>query len=209
MSLSFPVSPSTGQVYQQWQWNGTAWVPATAAGVTSGNKVLLGSTVISAPVAAVNFFSPGFDGTYDQWELNIANAQGSAGGNLMLGFSSDGSTIDATAGNYVPQYAWASTPNSAVNCATTGSATGLNLGMGLDTVASSGMLVIARILQSAAGVQNITMWNGQQWSGGYGWSSFGGGLWGVSAGATIKGLRVYSASGNLVRGTIKLFGIVK
>jgi hypothetical protein len=27
MTIAFPPSPSTGQVYQQWQWNGTAWVP--------------------------------------------------------------------------------------------------------------------------------------------------------------------------------------
>jgi hypothetical protein len=38
MSLAFPASPSTGQIYQGWRWSGTSWDPNYAANfVTSFN----------------------------------------------------------------------------------------------------------------------------------------------------------------------------
>lgn len=31
MSLAFPASPTTGQIYQQWSWDGAKWVPVASA----------------------------------------------------------------------------------------------------------------------------------------------------------------------------------
>lgn len=42
MSLSFPVSPTTGQVYQNWAWDGTKWVPAPTTGA---RRIVLEATL--------------------------------------------------------------------------------------------------------------------------------------------------------------------
>jgi hypothetical protein len=119
MSLSFPASPSNGQTYQGWVFNGAsgAWDPNVAArGVTTyngragavlpqtgdetaGNRVLLQSQRVSSAVAQLDFAAAGgLDNTaYDSFDLDIINIIGAAGALLNLRFSADhGATFDAT-----------------------------------------------------------------------------------------------------------------
>lgn len=44
MSLSFPTSPTVGQVYNnQWVWNGSAWAPYSGTGITARKFLLYGT----------------------------------------------------------------------------------------------------------------------------------------------------------------------
>ena len=55
MSLSFPTSPSVGQTYQGWKWNGSAWDPNYSNNfVTSFNGRTGAVTLNSADIGAAN-----------------------------------------------------------------------------------------------------------------------------------------------------------
>lgn len=117
MSLQFPASPTNGQTFQGWIWNGQAWAPNVAAQfVTSingktgpltfadvdapGTRVLLNTQVISAPVANVDFVS-GLSGSFDDYEVTITGLTLSVASLLALRMSVDGgATYLAGAADY-------------------------------------------------------------------------------------------------------------
>jgi len=113
MSLSFPASPTDGQLYQSWIFNAAkgVWAPNLAAQmVTSingqkgdlgptvvpgyGQLVRLSNQVVSSPVAFVAF--TGITGAYDEYEIRFHSVRGGGDQNLMLGYSADnGATWNA------------------------------------------------------------------------------------------------------------------
>ena len=133
MTLSFPPSPSVGQGYLQFQWDGAKWVPnpgavpglVTSVNGQSGAVNLLGSRVlllrqdVSAAVATVNFIS-GIDSTYDEFELRWYGVQ-TTGGSFLFARSSNnnGASWDAgTSYSYATMFGQSTTP--------TGSGSGAN-----------------------------------------------------------------------------------
>jgi hypothetical protein len=114
MSLAFPASPSTGQIYQGWRFNGSAWDPNYAANfvtsfngrsgavalqagdATSGNRVLLQSQAVASSVASVSMFY-NFNNAFDLYELDIYDLTVGAGSPVYLALqaSYDGATFPA------------------------------------------------------------------------------------------------------------------
>jgi hypothetical protein len=112
MSLAFPASPSTGQIYQGWRFNGSAWDPNYAANfvtsfngragavvpqpgdATSGNRVLLQSQAVASSVASVSMFY-NFSNAFDLYELEIYDVAMGAGSNAFFALqaSYDGATF--------------------------------------------------------------------------------------------------------------------
>jgi hypothetical protein len=125
MTLSFPPSPSVGQGYQQFQWDGAKWVPnpgavpglVTSVNGQSGAVNLLGSRVlilrqdVSAAVASVNFIS-GIDSTYDEFELHWYGVQTTGGSFLFARTSNNnGASWDAgTSYSYATMFGNSSAP---------------------------------------------------------------------------------------------------
>ena len=110
MSLSFPASPTVGQIYQNWQWSGTAWVATGGSNVTSGNRVLLARQTISSPVATVNFTN--IDLSYDEHEIDALYLLPTVTGQyLWMRMSTDSVNWDAGA-NYSYSAAYANTGNT-------------------------------------------------------------------------------------------------
>jgi membrane protein YqaA with SNARE-associated domain len=97
MALDFPNTPTTGQIFNQWQWDGVKWVPFTQPpAATSGNRVLLGSQTVSAAVAAVSFLGASlFPSTYDEFVLEVINLTASVAAIVGARVSTDGATLDA------------------------------------------------------------------------------------------------------------------
>jgi hypothetical protein len=115
MSLAFPASPSTGQIYQGWRFNGSAWDPNYAANfvtsfngrsgavalqsgdATSGNRQLLWSQVVTTSVPTVDMFY-NFSTAFDRYEIDIYDLQAASGtNNIFAALASwDGSTFDTT-----------------------------------------------------------------------------------------------------------------
>jgi hypothetical protein len=112
MSLSFPTSPTTGQVYQGWVWDGAAWgspfggavvntyngrsgaVVPLAGDETKGNRTLIMQKVVvpASPVASIDMFY-NFTNQYDEYALDIYDLQATVSQNLNLFVSTDGSTF--------------------------------------------------------------------------------------------------------------------
>src|SRR5262245_54647697 len=99
MSLSFPASPTVGQVSQYWKWDGAAWGPVFGQpNVTSingksgvltlndttgpGNRILLNRQTVSTPVAAIVF--TGLDATYDEYVVESFGITWSVGDILAM-----------------------------------------------------------------------------------------------------------------------------
>ena len=102
MTLSFPPSPTSGQTYQNWQWDGAKWVPYAAPSVivTSGNRVLLSKQTVSTAVASVNFAGL-LTSTYDLYEVDLYGVQFSANSiGIAARFSSDGGTTWIATASY-------------------------------------------------------------------------------------------------------------
>lgn len=99
MSLSFPASPTTGQNFQQWSWDGHKWVPAVGS-LQKGTRSLVSTQTVSTAVASVAF--TGIDSSADEWVLEIINVKLSADQGIpQLRFSPDnGTTWDSTSNGY-------------------------------------------------------------------------------------------------------------
>jgi hypothetical protein len=107
MSLAFPASPTTGQIYQGWKWSGSSWDPNYAANfvtsfngragavvsqpgdTASGNRVLIATQTVSAAVAAVTFTGLG---AYDDYEMDCLNLRANVDSGGGFQFSNDGTT---------------------------------------------------------------------------------------------------------------------
>jgi len=113
MSLSFPVSPSVGQVYQNWKWDGAVWGPVFGQpNVTSingksgaltlndttgpGNRILLNRQTVSTPVAAIVF--TGLDATYDEYVVESFGVTYAVADLLAMNISTDGGATWVQAG---------------------------------------------------------------------------------------------------------------
>ena len=59
MALVFPSNPTTGQVYQSWQWDGTKW--ACVAGTSALTEVLTNSTLTGNGTSAAPLAVAGID----------------------------------------------------------------------------------------------------------------------------------------------------
>ena len=230
MSLSFPPSPSVGQGYQQFKWDGAKWVPNPAAvsgivasyngrsGVvvpqtgdeTSGNRVLLTSVDIGTPVATVDFFS-GFDGTYDLLELDIYDVTVATDSSSypLLRCSQDGSTFD-TGGNYNYQYIYSAAGAAPGPGGLTGSAAML-MGNSLGALGQYANRLHIKFQRSATG-RATAIWQLHLTNGTSFYTVTGSGSY-TAGGATpvpVKGLRFGNNGGyNFTRGSFRLFGIKK
>jgi hypothetical protein len=233
MSLSFPASPSVGQIYQGFAWDGARWTSPWGGGSlvnsfngrtgavtpqtgdeTSGNKTLLATTVISTPVASVDFFS-GFDGTYDQLELHyydVAQA-GAVENGLGLRVSTDGSTFDAGS-FYFYSYSY-TTPLTAITSSGGNLVAGIALGVGnpLASAPQRPSYNHVKIRPAPAGGNPFLslFFQGVLHNAAAGQDSFfGAGTYSPTVQAQSKGIRIYVVgANNLSRGTFKLYGIVK
>lgn len=133
MSLSFPASPSVGQIYQGWKWNGSAWDPNLAAVLvgsfngrsgavtfdptdnTTGNRVFISSQTIPAAVAQVNLLNV-FSAAYRDYEIVLRSliftAPG-AGAYLAMRFSTNGGATWDMQANYAFGLWYAQSANAA------------------------------------------------------------------------------------------------
>lgn len=213
MSLSFPASPTTGQNYQQWAWDGSKWVPAQGT-KQIGARVLLSSNVVApgSPVASVQIIRT-FDNTYDQYEIDGYDWQSSAEGYPMLSCSNDGSTWDITSGNY-----W----NSGVYTTSYPTA---NTGAWVGATASLIFITPTTINPGAThwskcNIRFTLPWTTDRekifevrtthYSGNNGYTHYiGAGTWAAGSYPPLKGLRLQTNVGNITRGVFNLYGIVK
>jgi hypothetical protein len=200
-----------GQLYVQYidpSSSAKSWVIANSPpqqAPASGTRVLLAATTISAAVASIDFFT-GFDGTYDELELVIFDLLASAGDVApQLRCSTDGATFDAAA-NYL--YALtAARSDSTVSAAGTTAATAISIANeGANTIMPFYASVRMRVPPtgtprfscfSAAQSHNSTTFFNYNAAGEY------------SQLVVVKGVRLMLSSGNIVRGTAKLYGIAK
>lgn len=148
MSLSFPASPSVGQVYQGWQWNGAAWDPSYASqfvlsvngqkgNVTGLPQLLATNNVVNAaqcqfilPVANYKRYQIRFDG--------MVLFTGGSNGIIQLS-NNNGSSWDSAL-----HYDWTTTfaSTTSANASTNGSTGG---------VASNAVFLFGALDMSASG----------------------------------------------------------
>jgi hypothetical protein len=210
--LNFPDTPTSGQNFQNWQWDGVKWVPIALAppAPASGSKVLINRVDVIATVASVDFFS-GFDGTYDELELHVFDVQTSADAQPWLRFSADGSTFSAGASDYT--YSWAQVNSAATQSLGGASGAALVMGASWGSTATFPNYHIARI-RRGGGVGNaraaVLHQNAIMNSTSY-FSCSGGGQWAMTPlGQLPLGMRfLLSASATIARGSFILYGIKK
>jgi len=210
MSLSFPASPSVGQVYQNWIWNGTSWDSAVGVPAAQpGAKVLLRIDIVSAPVATVDWFTPAsmFDGTYDELELHIYNVMPAAENSMQIRVSTDGSTFDGAA-NYVNTWSGAVSSTGA-NTSGGGAYPGLAVGNVIGITATTGFFGIYKfLLQPNTTRAAQVLWQAMQQNASNAIGASGGGFYNQTA--TVQGFRcVFTGAPNITRGTFKWYGIKK
>lgn len=214
MSLSFPVSPSVGQAFQQFVWDGAKWVPRQGNSA-SGDRVLLASASVSPsnPVATVDFPNV-FSSAYDEYEIAWYGAGFSAGAGIAGAFMSAGATVITGANLYTYATMYANSNNSGAG----GGGVGNYLFMGYS--ASVGQQInqdgTARLaLPWRTDVIKILTTKGQNYNAGVGVYSFQ-----VSAflnsnfagqlTTAIVGFRFLpTAAANFTRGVFCIYGIVK
>ena len=210
MTLSFPPSPTSGQTYQNWQWDGAKWVPYAAPSVivTSGNRVLLSKQTVTTPVASVAFTSL-FSNAYDIYELDIVDVTVSAAGVfLQARVSADGGATWITTSTY--SYGGFYTSGTTGNYVGSASASAAALVEGdVPNVAGTACSIKLRMFQpwrtdlykawmtdtitivTAAGGLSRAMLGGQM----------GGGL------AAYNSLQISAGSGNINSGVLNLYGV--
>jgi hypothetical protein len=208
MALDFPNSPTVGQVFGSWTWDGTKWAP-TGVVPASGSKVLITSVTIAAAVASVDFFS-GFDGTYDELELEMYDLQPATEAASYLRCSVDGSTFDIGADySYAASFSGTSTPNTPGGFSGNGVTFG-QISNQQGTSAAWAYLNRIKLRLGPAGNNPHSCWTFQSQSHSsvtYA-SASGGGEY--LNGVPVLGLRVFFAGAvNITRGILKLYGIVK
>jgi hypothetical protein len=227
MSLAFPTTPSVGQIASGFMWDGARWTSPWAvrgslvnsfngrvgavmpdpSDIQTGNKVLLSTTVVSAAVASVDFFS-GFDGTYDELALNMFDVAPAAENVPQIRCSQDGSTFTTGATDY--NYMWNHVCSNNTSGFAGAAGAGSNLGPAIGNAAAHGLFCQMRFRISPTGSPS-SYWNWQSVfinaaSGAF--AVTGSGRYGPAA--ACKGIRFSIATGaNITRGTFKLYGIVK
>jgi hypothetical protein len=220
MSLAFPASPTVGQNYQQWTWDGAKWVPnpgavpglVTSVNGASGAVSLLGSRVqisrteISAAVTSVDLFA-GFDGSYEEQEHVLFDwSPTGADAALQARCSTDGSTFDSGASNY--GYAWGrfGTDNSGSGAGAFGSA--VQLGPAQNNSVNFPLLATVSWKIGGPGLRASCTYVMQAQNGTVLLGSYGSG--GYAVNAVIKGIRYYfNGFPNITRGTLIQYGIKK
>lgn len=229
MSLSFPASPTVGQTYQSWIWNGSSWDANVAAQfVTSingksgsltsadvaalGTRVPITSQVVSTPVASVAF--TGLSAAYDIYEVDIIDFTPAADDNMILRVSTDnGATWDNTA-RYVWGYAFIAVSS------TTSVFTGSGIGAvaqaivgGQNTSATPNMSTRLQFFRLSKTDGSRKQFLFQQptlhpTSGDI--YNYGGGAYLPIVGVVVNGIRFSNLNaGNITRGTFNLYGIKK
>lgn len=230
MSLAFPASPSTGQIYQGWRWSGTSWDPNYAANfvtsfngragavvlqpsdTTSGNRVLLKSASVSTAGPSFPFF---FDFStvtqYDEFELVVYNVLMSAGtpSSFAMRISWDGSTWDATS-NYAHAYSYAA---SGAAGGSTGSVAVAYAAIGNSPQVSPNMVflsVVSFFKPWSTTTYKMFMWQNLSWAASGFYSGVGTSGYAAGPIQPIKGLLFFDIGGaTLSAGTFELYGIVK
>jgi hypothetical protein len=212
MSLSFPASPSVGQVYNNWVWNGSAWDPVAATPqATSGNRVLLATTIVSTAVATVDFFLPTFsDGTYDIIEIDAFNLGGSVATAFAARLSTDGSTFDVGGTNYGWSFMAPSSTSGSMS-AGYNSASYMQLMTAAGTVAQQVAEFRMRCYYFAATGPGKHLYTNSMSHGTSGvFPGVYGGWYLVSPYNPIKGIRFLPISGgNITSGAFSIYGIKK
>lgn len=234
MSLSFPASPTNGQIYQNWVWSSAvgAWQPNYAAGFvnsfngrggvvtlqpsdnTAGNRVLLMSQIVAptTPVALVNFIYT-FTNAYDVYELDFHDFQNdTATGSTFLQcrFSTDGSTFDTSA-NYYNIYSYAiSSASGGTNSAVGGQSflylTAAHASFGASSYTLGNGVVRLTMPWVTDRNKYLTYTAQSHAQAGVYWQS-GVGYWNNAN--AIKGISLFLTTGNITRGVFNLYGRVK
>lgn len=223
MSLSFPTTPSVGQVYQNWKWSGSSWDPNPQAQfVTSfngrkgdlvtaptdaapGNRVLIQQTLVSTPVAAVDFFNA-FT-AYDQYEWEILSVSPASAGDIGLRVSFDGSTFDLSAAySYGGFYGTASNVGGAIGqVAMTYAALSIG-GLGSASGVPSDLRIRGSMLATTDRCKLFYSMSQSYGSGAGNWASVNSAMNGGSL-AAIKGVRFFCTGGNWVKGLFNMYGL--
>jgi hypothetical protein len=205
MALDFPSSPTTGQIFQGWQWDGVKWIAVAPlpAPPSSGNRVLISRQVVSSAVASVNFLS-GIGATYDDYELVVMGAKPAAITSLYLRFSTDGTTwiTSSSYGGFVV-YVNTSAPTSVSGnySAAAGIAAPGNVGT------NYGDYLRLRFNRAIAGSQ--TVWDLVHFANDNTNQLYGSGGGAIYTAQPVVGIQALFNAQNCVAGTFSLYGIVK
>jgi hypothetical protein len=178
----------------------------------SGDRVLIGTTVVSSAVASVDFLATSaFNGTYDELELRTYDWQASAENSPWLRFSADGSTFSAGASDYLYTWMQVNASNATSNAGAAGSAILMGTLVAAGATSASYSVVRIRLGGGAGGARACAMYEQVQGNSVNSYRITGAGFWSLApVGQPVLGLRVMlGASANIIRGTFKLYGIVK
>jgi hypothetical protein len=202
-----PAVPTAAPGTSTTQAASTAFVQ-TAAGVQSGNRVLITKTVVAAAVASVDFFA-GFDGTYDEMELHIYDAQPAAENYPYLRCSADGSTFDTGATAYL---ACEVTLGQGAAGVSIGNTPGAFIQLGATQAISNAayqFYTVIRIRSSQGPARTAFLWSSLSRNTTTGLFNFNGVAEYLTQPACLGVRFAYNAASNVTRGTFKLYGIVK
>jgi hypothetical protein len=225
MSLSFPVSPSIGTVYNQFVWDGVAWQPnpqamfvtsvdgAIGAVTLPGRRRLIASQLVApgTPVAVINFFYDFTQNLFDQYELDAYDVQFSTTASwLQLRCSTDGSTFD-TAANYRTISGIGNAGGTQTGWTGNNAATALSLGTDISG-GGAPSLADYKIRFSMPGTTDRYKFflvdevgQSTQWV----WRGVSGGAYVTTTFLPLKGLQLSPSSAiNISRGVFNLWGII-
>jgi hypothetical protein len=200
-----PTAPTAAPGTNTTQLATTAFANAVA-GVQPGNRVLLSTTVISTPVATLDWFTTSmFDGTYDELELVVWNFAPATEAQVLIRCSNDGSTFDSTT-SYNTMYTYGSSVGSGAGngLASSGLVQANNAGVS----APFGYYGRFRFLLVPSGTRGcMCQWQQVLQNSVAAIAVYGGSFY---VGSPTLGLRFMVAGNfNLTRGTFKWYGIKK
>jgi hypothetical protein len=206
MALDFPSSPTTGQIFQGWQWDGVKWsaVAPLPAPPSSGNRVLISRQVVSSAVASVNFLS-GIGPTYDDYELVVMGAKPAVTAVIYVRFSVDGTTwiTSASYGNLVV-YVNSSAPSSVTGAYI--ATTGIQVpGTGGSNYGDYLRLRFNRSIVAPV----MTVWDVVHYANDNTNQIAGSNIGAIYTAQSVVGITFAFSAQNCVAGTFSLYGIVK
>jgi len=178
-----------------------------------GDRVLLSSQVVAAPVAAVDFTGV-ITSTYDEyelryWEVNIATAPGA----LCMRVSTDnGATWRTGANDY--QWSMRANPTGTPGVADVGSQGDIQIQLERLThtsLQSSSVGEIKIFRPTSAGVWQAMLTRSRCFDATYGFTSVVGHatFYANSVATPYNAIRIFNPAYNITRGTFKLYGIQK
>ena len=222
--LNFPDTPSIGQTFQQWSWDGSKWVPVNNPSVTSyngrtgqvtpqtgdetsGQRVLINRQTVGAAVASVDFL--GFiSSNYDDYALDVFGASVSTTSSTQqLRASFDGATFSAAS---VYAYAWIHTNSNNSSTFGGGAATGaINIGPSMTNEATTVADTRIKFANPLSANRKQIMYESSYFNAGSGtfFAAGAGSLVGANAFSAILGLRYQFSVGNVLTGVFSLYGI--